>query len=297
MFEKVEVRSKMLEVRSQKQEARSKKLEVRKTLLIAAIFSLLIVISLISEIAYAEEYQQGNNATSIHSQSTTEIPSPLRGEGQGGGEQRPLSNEVISKLQSTYSSIKDFTISFTQRSSIKGFGEKVFEGKLYIKKPKMIRWDYSRPAKQNIYINGKTAILYIPDQKQAIKQDLSRNPDAEPALGLLSNIEKWQDIFTINVAPSPAVGEGATFIPPPLPGGGKGEGDRIRMVLTPKNMATVEKVLVEIDKESYLINKLTIFEKAGNKVSFNFSNIKTNNNLKDKLFDFTIPKGVEVLEY
>ncbi len=185
--------------------------------------------------------------------------------------------EVMGRLQSTYSSIQDFTVSFTQRSSIKGFGEKVFEGKLYIKKPKMIRWDYFKPAKQNIFINGKTAILYIPDQKQAIKQNLSNHPDAEPALGLLSNIETWQNIFIIK-------GEDPT-------------GDGFRINLTPKNMLTVEKVLVEIDKETFLINKLTIFEKAGNKVSFNFSNINTNNGLKDKLFDFKIPKGIEVLEY
>lgn len=196
-------------------------------------------------------------------------------------------NEIMGRLQSTYSTINDFTISFTQRSSIKGFGEKVFEGKLFIKKPKMIRWDYSKPLKQNIYINGKTAILYIPDQKQAIKQDLSRHPDAEPALGLLTNIEKWRDTFVIK--------SDEALSPGPSPAGG--EGGQIRLILSPKNMATVEKVSVEIDKESYLINKLTIFEKSGNKVSFNFSNIKTNNSLKDKLFDFMIPKGVEILEY
>ncbi len=208
---------------------------------------------------------------------TYENPPPVVKGGQGG----VFPDKIMSRLQSTYNNINDFTISFTQRSSIKGFGEKVFEGKLYIKKPKMIRWDYSRPLKQNIYINGKTAILYIPDQKQAIKQDLSRHPDAEPALGLLSNIGKWQDTFIIKSDDA--------------------SGENVRLVLTPKNMATVEKVVVEIDTESYLINNLTIFEKSGekggNKVSFNFSNIKTNNSLKDKLFDFTIPKGVEVLEY
>lgn len=185
--------------------------------------------------------------------------------------------EIMSRLQSTYSGIGDFTVSFTQRSSFKGLGEKVFEGKLYVKKPKMIRWDYLKPAKQNIFINGERAVLYIPDQKQAIKQDLSKNPDSEPALGLLSNIGTWQDIFTIK-SEDPA---GAGF----------------QMILTPKNMVTVEKVLVEIDKESYLINRLTIFENGGNKVSFNFSNIKTNSGLKDKLFDFKIPKGIGVLEY
>lgn len=230
------------EGRRQKTEVRSQRLEVRKTLLTLASFLLLIIIGISSQTATA---------------ASTE--------------------EIMGRLQTTYSGIEDFTVIFTQRSSIKGLGEKVFEGKLYVKKPKMIRWDYSRPAKQNIYINGKTAILYLPDQKQAIKQDLSKHPDAEPALGLLSNIEKWQDIFTIK-------SEGPT-------------GNGFQMNLTPKNMFTVEKVLVEIDKESFLISKLTLFENGGNKVSFNFSNINTNSGLKDKLFNFKIPKGVEILEY
>jgi len=62
-------------------------------------------------------------------------------------------------------------------------------------------------------------------------------------------------------------------------------------------MLLFDKALVEVDKETFYISKLTLFEKSGNMVSFNFSGIKTNSGLRDKLFDFRIPKGVEVLEY
>ena len=60
--------------------------------------------------------------------------------------------EIMGRLQATYRDVKDITLGFTQKSSIEGFEEKVFEGRLYLKKPKRVRWDYLRPVKQNIYI-------------------------------------------------------------------------------------------------------------------------------------------------
>jgi outer membrane lipoprotein carrier protein len=117
----------------------------------------------------------------------------------------------------------------------------------------------------------------VPEQRQAIVQAISDHPDAEPAMGLLSNIEKWEDMFSIK-------GEDETA-------------EGFRMELSPKTMQLVEKVLVDIDKETFYIKGMTLFEKSGNKVSFNFSKIKINNGLKDSLFDFKIPKGTEMLEY
>ncbi|MEK6538387.1 MAG: outer-membrane lipoprotein carrier protein LolA, partial [Nitrospirota bacterium] len=158
-----------------------------------------------------------------------------------------------------------------------GFDEKVFKGKLYLKKPKLARWDYTKPVKHNIVINGDRIILYFHEQKQAIIQKASAHPDAEPAMGILSNIEKWQESFTIK-------SEDTT-------------GDFFRVELTPKSMTMVKKVVVEIGKKTSHIERLTLFEKSGNKVSFSFSGIKFNNGIKDSLFDFKIPSGVEVLEY
>ncbi len=185
--------------------------------------------------------------------------------------------EIMDRLQSAYRDVKDITIHFTQKTSVQGFEEKVFEGRLYIKRPKLIRWDYSKPVKQNIFITGEKMTLYLPEEGQAIVQTISDHPDAEPAMGLLSNIEKWEDLFTIK-------GEGE-------------DADSFRIELRPKTMLLVEKVSVAISKETFYLNEMTLFEKSGNKVTFHFSGTKTNSGLKDSLFDFKIPKGVEVLEY
>ncbi|MEK6583530.1 MAG: outer membrane lipoprotein chaperone LolA [Nitrospirota bacterium] len=196
-----------------------------------------------------------------------------------GGEkgEEGTSDDILIRVQATYRDVNDLTADFVQKTYIQGFDEKVFKGKLYLKKPRMARWDYTKPVKQNIVINGDRIILYMTEQKQAIIQKASAHPDAEPAMGILSNIEKWQESFTIK-------SEDTT-------------GDFFRVELTPKSMTMVKKVVVEIGKKTSHIERLTLFEKSGNKVSFSFSGIKFNNGIKDSLFDFKIPRGVEVLEY
>ena len=200
------------------------------------------------------------------------IPSPLWGEGKGGP-----STDILKRVQATYRDVNDFTADFVQQSYIQGFDAKNFKGKLSLKKPGLARWDYTKPVKQNIIINGETITLYFHEQKQAIIQKVSDHPDAEPAMGLLSNIEKWEESFSVK-GEDPSV-------------------DSFRLKLTPRTMTMVKEVIVEIDKETSYIIKLTLIENSGNKVSFSFSGIKFNSGIKDSLFDFRIPKGTEVLKY
>ena len=96
-------------------------------------------------------------------------------------------------------------------------------------------------------------------------------------MGLLSNIEKWEDNFIVKSG-EPSV-------------------DFFRLKLAPRTMMMVKEVIVEIDKETSYIKKLTLSEDSGNKVSFSFSGTKFNSGIKNSLFDFKIPGGTEVLKY
>jgi len=210
------------------------------------------------------------------------IPSPLWGEGKASPERNRRSEggpsaDLLKRVQSTYRDVNDLTADFVQQSYIEGFDAKSFKGKLYLKKPGMVRWDYTRPVKQNIVINGDKIILYFHEQKQAIIQKASAHPDAEPAMGLLSNIEKWEESFSVIVDDS--------------------SGESFRLKLIPRTMTMVKEVIVEVDKETYYIKKLILFENSGNRVSFSFSGITFNSGIKGSLFDFKIPGGTEVLKY
>ena len=203
------------------------------------------------------------------------IPSPLWGEGKGEGGGPSI--DLLKRVQSTYRDVNDLTADFVQQSYIEGFDAKSFRGKLFLKKPGMVRWDYIKPVKQSIIINGETITLYFHEQKQAIIQKVSDHPDAEPAMGLLSNIEKWEDNFIVK--------------------SGEPSSDFFRLKLAPRTMMMVKEVIVEIDKETSYIKKLTLSEDSGNKVSFSFSGTKFNSGIKNSLFDFKIPGGTEVLKY
>ena len=162
------------------------------------------------------------------------IPSPLWGEEKVGGP----STDLLKRVQSTYRDVNDFTADFVQQSYIQGFDAKNFKGKLSLKKPGLARWDYTKPVKQNIIINGETITLYFHEQKQAIIQKVSDHPDAEPAMCLLSNIEKWEESFSVK--------------------GEEPSADFFRLKLTPKTMTIVKEVIVEIDKETSYIKKLSL---------------------------------------
>jgi outer membrane lipoprotein-sorting protein len=50
------------------------------------------------------------------------------------------------------------------------------------------------------------------------------------------------------------------------------------------------------DKKNYQIVGSRVYDNLGNKTEMLFSNIRTNPNLENKLFQFEVPKGVELID-
>src|SRR4030066_143651 len=78
--------------------------------------------------------------------------------------------DVVDNLQQRYEKVKDYQADFSQEAVLKlgQTTEKAF-GKIYIKKPDMMRWDYDKPRRQQIIINKSEIIIYVPDEKQVMK--------------------------------------------------------------------------------------------------------------------------------
>lgn len=185
---------------------------------------------------------------------------------------------VLESLEEKYNLIEDMTAKFEQVSTIGGFGEKRFKGVLYIKKPGMARWDYKKPEKQYAYIKDKRVILYLPYEKQVIiRRDSSRGSEIGSAISLLSDIGKWKEMFDVTDM--------------------ENSDGLLKITLSPKSGDMAEEVMVEINKKTLFIEGLTILEPDGNRVHFKFFDIKVNKGLKNDLFLFSPPEGVEVLEY
>lgn len=197
----------------------------------------------------------------------------------------PLS-EVVGKIQSVYETTQDLKADFHQVTRFEGFEAVVASsGKLYIKKPGRLRWDYVSPNQNQVVVNQDRIYLFTPELKQVIISPFAHISDSQIPLHFLMGVGRLDQDFEVRWAePKDAAG---TATGP----------ERLVLMLLPKDSkAGLEKIRMEVNPKRYLITQLDLFENNGNTSSFTFSRIETNMGLKDKLFIFTAPKGVEVIE-
>lgn len=189
---------------------------------------------------------------------------------------------TVKKVQARYEATSDFKAEFEQKTQIKGFSTPItYKGKIYIKKPGMLRWDYSEPSKHQIYVNNEKVVYYIPEHKQAMTGLLSEDSGTETPTHLLSGLAKIDQDFDVSFEED---GEEK-----------KEMGPRLRLI--PKDQRTeISKIVIELEPKRSYITSLTIFEKTGNSSIFSFTKIETNTGLKDDLFVFTRPKDVEIVD-
>jgi outer membrane lipoprotein carrier protein len=151
---------------------------------------------------------------------------------------------------------------------------------LYLKRPRMARWDYASPEEQLFVSNGKTVYFYVPADKQVSKEAVKDAfDDRIPLMFLLgrSNLSgEFKEFELLKAKPFLA----GTKV--------------IRM--TPKRKTDLSDVIIEVDPQNYYIRRLILGHTDGSRSDFIFSNIRTNTGLKTSLFDFTVPSGVEVVE-
>jgi len=180
--------------------------------------------------------------------------------------------EKVAAIQKAYEDIKDIKGSFVQKSTIKDLKKtETYKGQFFIKAKKM-RWEYRGDKQQIVYITGKEIIIYQPQQKQAFKAAFSQATYGQAPIALLSGFGNIDKEFTVAL---------------------KDE----KLILTPKApMGNVTSVELKTSDDGFPIRNLVVIDKLGNRVDIDFSNVKTNTNIKAGTFVFKAPEGVAVLE-
>lgn len=191
-------------------------------------------------------------------------------------------DEVIGKLQAQYDQTKDFSAAFTQETVSKSLGAPaIVNGKIYIKKPGMVRLDYTDPKKWQIISDGETSWLYLPDDKQVRIYKTAEAFENLPFLNFLIGKGKITDDFTAAFG-DPGAAEAA---------------DNYLIVLSPRSTDTaIDRVLILVSKKEYLIKQLNTYDVIGTVMRIAFKDIALNSGLKDSMFHFIVPPGVETLK-
>jgi outer membrane lipoprotein carrier protein len=78
-----------------------------------------------------------------------------------------------------------------------------------------------------------------------------------------------------------------------LPGAPEGA---ITLRLVPRKPdPEIEWLMLAVDPDTLQIRQLVALDRQGGRSTFTFTNIKENRQLSDKLFEFRVPRGVDVI--
>lgn len=194
--------------------------------------------------------------------------------------------EVVKQLQARYEKTKDLQADFSQKTRIEGFERPIMSaGKVYIKKPGRLRWDYLDPASEQIYVNQDDVKVYVPEHKQVLVGKLTQMAASKAPLELLQGAAKLDESFAIE----------------PTTGTTRGAGGIPLITLTPKDKEhestqNLQKIVVEVFPKTYFIRTVSLHEISGNIAVFEFSNLKPNLGLGPEVFEFKAPPDTEVVK-
>jgi len=187
-------------------------------------------------------------------------------------------DELIDKLQQSYSNTKTFRAKFTQESTNKQTGlTSVVSGSVAFKKPGMMRWDYDEPHAKSMITDGYTLWIYLPAQKQVFMERFNRHYSSQLPVLFLSGGADLREQFEIQPGPAADDGVQAYTLNPKVPTPGFSQ---MTLLIDPQKMHVVGTIFIDA---------------YGNTTKVGFSKIETDVPLPEGFFIFTPPADVEVI--
>jgi len=196
---------------------------------------------------------------------------------------RPGADAVVGKVQKFYESTKHLTAKFRQTYTNETFGTtRVSDGRLYIKKPGKMRWDYyakkrnSKKAEveKTFVSDGKMLWAVEHDQKQYAKQDLKKNMLPVAITFLYGKGDLRRD-FTATLDGSGTYGKKSDYV----------------LKLIPKTPSAQYKTLyLVVDPGNFRVKQSIVVEASGNTNHFQFFEPDTQKPVLDSWFVFNEKK-------
>jgi outer membrane lipoprotein carrier protein len=188
--------------------------------------------------------------------------------------------DIVTKVEQTLASLQSFQADFEQTYYSTTVSNPLKEkGRVYLKKPDEMRWEYQDPEKKVIVFKEGLLLTFMPEDNQLFRQKLAKEQYDTEILALLAGKAHLADKYLIE--PNPFPGEG---------------GHASQLKLTPKEEGEYTYLLLEVDKKAWLIRKAIFFDWAGNKNEFIFGKIRTNTQLPANLFEIKVPPDCEIID-
>lgn len=190
-------------------------------------------------------------------------------------------DEIVARVQSRYDRTRHLHASFRQETRLPGFDQvQIGEGQVWILKPGMMRWEYTKPERQTIVAQGETLWMYLPQDRQVIREQVNHALGRRTPALFLAGQARLTELFTIVDAS----------------GQDSSESGALQLELTPKaGDMPYSRVQLGIDASSYLVNRVRLIDPLGHTTTMWFTDIDTEGPVDPSLFQFQVPPGVDVI--
>lgn len=194
--------------------------------------------------------------------------------------------QATANLVKQLSNIRSLTANFEQTTKVtnpkatqkKGLTaqhmNQTFKGVMKVARPGKFYWETSSSSKQTIATTGKTVWIYDPDLQQAVRQSLDDQVANTPALLLSGNTSQIMQSYRVT-QPNKA---------------------KTYYTLYPKNTDGVFESLTISFGANKAPSLMILQDSLGQTTNIKFSNVKLNTTIPASTFNFTPPKGTDIID-
>lgn len=186
--------------------------------------------------------------------------------------------DVLRRVERRYAVLESLSASFVQSYRSESMGQEVLErGRLFVKRPGRMRWDYRRPDRKVFLVRADGSTLsYVPADRTAVR---GRIPAEAPHLRLL--LGESDLLRTFSVA--------EVQLRDPRRAGSR------QLKLRPREpMEAIEFVYLELDRDSHAVERVLVVDRLGNESDLVLERVRENAGVRDGVFELDLPAGVTV---
>lgn len=178
---------------------------------------------------------------------------------------------LLKGIEQRYNNAKSLEVTFSEAYSVHGRPRQEESGKLTLRKPGRMRWDYTAPAGKLFISNGKDVYLYTPNTRLVERMPLKESDDMRAPLAfLLGKLDFRKEFRDFHWK-----AEGSDYSLTALAKTDQLPYEQIEMLVTP----------------DYAIRKLVVTGTDASVLTFRFDGEKLNPAVNNAVFKFEMPAG------
>ena len=187
-------------------------------------------------------------------------------------------DQILGRVEKNYTG-KSFQAEFVQESTIKAMDIVDFaSGKIFVRYPGMMRWEYEKPEKQTIITDGHKLWIYRPSDNQVLTGSAPAFFSDGKGASFLSDIKLIRQKFKISLENSK-------------------EDFFYELKLQPleKKLDVVD-IRLSVTKNTFTVIRIITYNSYADENRIEFVNHQFNVKLDESLFSFKIPPGADVVQ-